>query len=220
MEDTPGIDDAARNELSISALIEAAHAAEDATFLRAEVGFSKLLSIDDMSRSGRLDVARRLTNVGLASRAERYLPSRPYSAEEADLVADVYLQTGQADRAVEVLSHVVDGKTSPKLGEALSATGEDETAILAFEKSGSVQNAAEAAMRAGNWDWIAENDVAGDSGTLSETAQVFLEPPAVPIDPNNPGNGLLVKSSRELRRRAAELLNETQLTDVPQTFTN
>lgn len=220
VEDTPGIDDAARNRLSISALVEASGAADDAAFLRAEVGLSRLLKIDDMPRNGRFDVARRLTSVGLAGRAERYLPGGISTPEEAELVADIYLATGQADRAIEVLSNAAPDQTSRKLGQALSITGENETAILAFQKSGSVQDAAEAAMRAGNWTWIAENNVAGDSGTLSETAQILLAPPAVPVDPNNPGNGLLVKSSRELRRRAAELLSETQLSDVPQTFTN
>ena len=220
VEETPGVNDRTRNDLSTSALIEAAEHAEDATFLRAEVGLSKLMRIDDMSRAGRFDVARRLTALGLAARAERYLPEPPGTVEEAELVAEIFLQTGQARRAVEVLTNLTEGQTSQRLGKALSATGENESAILAFERSGQVKDAAEAAMRAGNWTWIAENDVAGDSGTLSETARIFLAPPAVPIDPNNPGNGLLVKSSRELRRRAAELLSETQLSDVPQTFTN
>ena len=196
-------------------MAQASAKAEDAAFLRAEVGLSKLMNLPDMPRAGRLEVARRLTSLGLATRAERYLPDRLAAPDEAELVAEIYLQIGQPQRAVDVLTNLAEGETSPKLGEALSATGEDETAILAFEKSGLVKDAAKAAMRAGNWNWIAENDVAGNSGTLSETARVFLAPPAVPVDPNNPGNGLLVKSSRELRRRATELLSETQLSDVP-----
>ena len=219
-DDTPGLNDGTRNVLAISALAHAANDADDAMFLRSELGLSPRVTIDDMTRRQRFDVAARLLDLGLPRRAAPYVATLPATLDEAETLAEVYLQTGQPDRAIDVLSNVVEGQTPRKLGEILSATGEVETAILAFERSGAMDAAVQAAIRAGNWAWIAENGSDDGNGILSETARAFLAPPAVPVNPNDPGNGLLVKSSRALRKHAAELLGATQLTNNPDVFTN
>ena len=219
-EDTPGLDKKTRSDLSIATLAQAFNTADNAAFLRAELGMSRFFKVGDMPRHDRFNMARRLTDIGLANRAERYLPPNPSLVDEIAVAAEVLVQTGQSSRAIELLSDRDEAETIRALGQVLSERGQDETAILAFEESGALDEAARAAMRAGNWDWIAKREVAGKSGALSETARALLAQPSAPTDPNDPGNGQLVNSSRELRRRAAELLSETSLSGDQPAFTN
>ncbi len=218
-EDTPGLNTQTRAALASSALVVATQLAETPNFLRAEVGLSKLLNVSDLPHADQFEIARRLLDIGLVDRAERYLGNEPTSIMEFETVADVLTKTGQTARAVSLLSGRIEEATARKLGEVFSAVGQDEDAVKAYERGGSMDAAARAAMRSGDWEWIAEREIAGQSGALSETTRLLLSPTETSNDPGNPANGELITTSQEIRRHVAALLSETSL-EKAQPFTN
>ena len=75
-------------------------------------------------------------------------------------------------------------------------------------------------MRAGAWDWLANQDIAGSSGALSDAARKLVSPTSTPEDGDDPVNGQLIRSSEVLRQLANALLAETELNRDAATFTN
>ena len=210
-EETPGLTDGTRNDLSISALVAAAKKADDLTFLKSELGFSKLQNIGDIPREGRLEIAERLSNLGLAARAEAYLPSTPTGNDEVGTVAKVLANLGREDQAIQLLSIVEDGESTRQLGETLAQAGMDSAAIEAFQDGGFVDEAIRAAIRAGDWDWISSNaDQDSDVG-LSAATRALTAPAVQPSSFNEPINGALIATSRDRRRGARTLLEQTNL---------
>ena len=215
-ENTPGLDKKSRSELATSALVAATRSAEAPVFLRAEIGLSKLLTVSAMQRTDRFFVAQRLLEIGLAERAKRYLANMPESIDELETVANVLIETGQAEDAVSLLSNYEEPAASTKLGETLSILGQNQDATNAYERGGSLDKAAYSAMRSGNWEWLAARDIEGRIGALSEIARLLLDRSD---PPEEPGNGDLILSSQEIRRQAAALLSETRVTGSS-SFTN
>jgi len=218
-EDTPGLDRETRSKLAVSGLMAATQSADASVFLRAEVGLSKLLEVSEMKRVDRYSVAKRLLSIGLAERAERYLASVPESIDELETVASVLTETGQAELAVNILSNRDGNATASKLGDVLSVIGQTQDAIEAYERGGSLDEAARAAMRSGDWQWIAERQVGGKSGALSEIARLLIDRGETTEESGIPQNGELILTSRELRKQAVALLSETNVTDAS-SFTN
>ena len=222
-DDTPGLDPVSRNRLAISAVTEAARHADDAEFLRSEVGLSKLLTVEDMERKARFEVADRLLSIGLASRATDYLIGEPGTAEELETLVRVYAATGQSHLAVSVLKARSDDSAARQLGMVLSEIGQNGPAVQAFEDGGSLEEAAHAAIRAGDWEWIAQREIAGTTGALSDAARSLgasTGDTGLSSNPDEPENGRLIMSSQELRQHARALLIETDLSSEQVPFTN
>lgn len=218
-EDTPGLNAQVRSNLAASALVAATHLAEAPNFLRAEVGLSKLIKVSEMLPTDRFSIAKRLLDIGLVERAAVYVTNNPTSVVELTTVADILTNTGQTERAIRLLSERPDEASARKLGQILNSAGQVNDAIAAYERSGSLNEAAFAAIRSGNWEWIAARKISGESGSLSETTRLLNEPISQSLDSASPGNGDLIQTSREIRRRAAALMSETSMPNLAP-FTN
>ena len=223
-DDTPGLDVQSRNRLSNSAIVEAARHADDAVFLRTELGLAKLASVADIPNGERFEVARRLQAIGLSSRALNYLVGDPESPEDLDTQIEILAATGQEPRAISILDGHDDEAAARQLGAVLSRIGENAAAVSAFDEGGLKEAAARSAIRAGNWDWIADREISGTSGNLSAAARRLAASTRPSEDTagesDAPANGILVTSSQELRQHAEALLEETELASGEPAFTN
>ena len=218
-DETPGLTDATRNDLAVSALVAAAERADDVVFLTSEVGLSKLFDIDTIERGSRFEIARRLLNIGLPDRAEIYLPTIPEDIEEVTTVANTWNDLGRSDQAIALLSGQAQKDTARRLAEILSQTGMNEEAIVAYQNSGALTEATNAALRAGNWDWITNNTGDGEE-ELAETAERLTSSLPQPTSADEPMNGALIRSSQVRRKSARMLLERTQISNSPLSFTN
>jgi len=203
-EDMPGIDDVLRQTLAAEALVQAEKVAEPVAFLKTEVSLNYLSPQEVIDRTSRFKIAKRLTDLGLAERAIPYLPDDPMEMEEVLITADVLFATGAEMRAVALLESRPEDVARKKLGLMLSRVGQDALAVPVFASSGQLDDAVDAAMRVGDWDWIASQET-----SVSEAARGLLSP--VP-DPGvtQPINGALVRSSQALRAHAKSLLGEQE----------
>lgn len=223
-EDTPGLNAQTRNALSGSAIVQAARRADDAVFLRSEVGLLKLLNVDDMTNAERFEVARRLVSIGLPARAQTYLRDDPGSTDDLRTFVGVLAATGQGDAAIAFLSARVDREATRQLGHVLSRNGKNDQAVRAFEESGSLDEAAQSAIRAGDWAWIAAQNIPGSTGALSDAARTLTThndtQDEIANGTDEPMNGRLITASQNLRRHAQNLLSETDLSSIDSAFTN
>ncbi|NNE78747.1 MAG: hypothetical protein HKN18_00605 [Silicimonas sp.] len=217
---SPGLNDQTRGALSASALIAAAEVAEDVAFIKSEIGFSKLVDVQSMTRDGRYAVALRLLSLGLAERAKAYLPDVPASPIERTATAEVLFATGRTGEAITLLAGRLEPEAAEKLGMIYARDGQDGLAVNAFEGGGHLDQAAKAAIRAGEWNWIAARELEGASGQLSEAMRGLLAEQDDQNASNGPENGALVRASQVRRSQIRALLAETELTDVPVPFTN
>ena len=218
-EDTPGLNHATRQDLAASGVVQAAKDAEDSAFLRAEIAFSKLFEVQDIESSDRFLVARKLLSIGLASRAQKYLIDEPQTIEEVETASDILSANGRTNEAVELLTAQENAKVALQLGRLLSSVGENDSAIKAFESDGLIEEAAQSAIRAGNWNWIAERNIEGTSGVLSDAARLLALPAEVSEEvTEEPANGQLIVSSQQLRAHAKSLLSETELSSDSTSF--
>ena len=219
-EDTPGLDRNTRRDLAVSGVVSATRNAEDGEFLRTEIAFSKLFEVQDINSSDRFLVAQKLSAIGLASRAQKYLVDGPQTTEEVVIASDIFLANGRNEEAVDLLSTQNSADAVHQLGRILSRVGKNGPATQAFEDGGFIEEAAQSALRAGDWSWIAERNIEGSSGALSDAARTLSSPLHVLDSTEDPGNGRLIVSSQILREHAQSLLSETELSKNREAFTN
>ena len=218
--DSPGLDSNSRNELSANALVAAAHTADDVTFLKSELGLSKLMNVETMTRTGRFAVATRLSDLGLPKRAQAYLPTDPETPSERTVAAKILHETGNTMQAISLLSGNEELDVAESLGSLYAADGQENLAIQTYVGGGHLDRATQAAIRAGDWNWIATNDVAGSSGGLASATRSLMTPMENQGVMSQIGNGDLVRASQARRSEINTLLSETEFTDVPEMFTN
>ncbi|MCV6591668.1 MAG: hypothetical protein OIF48_01855 [Silicimonas sp.] len=223
-EDTPGLNADTRGALARMAIVAAAHHADDGAFLRSEVGLSKLYAVDQITEAGRFDVAARLLSIGLASRARAYVLEEPGSNEALETLIRVYAATGDPQKAILLLTGREDAAAARQLGIVLSQIGQNGPATRAFERSGAVEDAAQSALRAGDWTWLAARDIEGQTGALSDAARSLafssVEKDAAKEDEETPANGRLILATQDRRRHVQTLLTETEIAPDGAAFTN
>ncbi len=209
--DMPGIDTTIRQALAAEALAAAVDIAGPVEFLKAEIGLSPLAPEQLIARETGFNLAKRLAGMGLARRALAYLPDEPHSLDEAIVTAAVLTSTGDTARAVDLLTARTETEAFANLGTVLSSIGRDAEAVSVLAAGGQMDAAIEAAMRVGNWEWIASRD-----GTVSDAAGALLSPSLEPAEASA-SNANLIRESEALRSHAAILLGET---NPDQAFTN
>lgn len=171
-----GVTEIEMRSLSALAVEAAADHVEDATFLRTEIGLSSALRPDDLPRDTRFDLIRRLINLGLPDRSLRYLPSDPQNEKEFSLILRLLSLTGQSEKAISMAKAETHPLVLSALGEIFERQNDDLSAQRAFDKGGDIESAAAAAMRNGQWNWIAdkgESEIAGAIGSLTSETEAF-----------------------------------------------
>ena len=213
VDDLPGLDTDARRDLSAHALQRAVETADDEQFLKAELGLSRLAPPSAISPSGRLLLAHRLVEMGLAHRAEKYIPDALDSIDALSVAVDVMIDMDQPGRAVALISESTVPERDRLLGMALSAAGQARDATYAFAAVGEETKAVETALQNADWDWIEEHGEA----PFAEAAAVLRVPLLRPDAELEAPNGTLIEGSRA-RRSQIELLLEA--TSATQALTN
>lgn len=204
-EEATGLVLETRTELAARGLAAAAAVADNVMFLETELALSRLARPEDMSRTGRVDAAERLMLLGLAGRARGYLPDDPGTKRELAIAAEVMQTSGASEEAINLLSGRPDPLILSQLGRILSQGGRETDAVEAFERGGHREKATGAALRAGNWDWIAENG----ADEIAVAANALL-PAKGEAGGDGAANGALLLSAAERRRQARQLLEATR----------
>lgn len=216
IEDTPGLNSRTRKSLAIRALAEAAKNADSLQFVKAEIGLANVTSASDFSSDERLAIAQRLLDLGFPDRSLRYFSNDPESLVELEARSEALITGGKADEAIRFLESSALPGTQNVLGRAFVASGLYDEALSTFEMSGEVPEAISAALRIGNWSWIAEID----SPELSEPVATLIEPISASSINDEAPNGQLIDASRTRRRHVESILNATSLAESDSGFTN
>ncbi|MEM6386077.1 MAG: hypothetical protein AAF718_07555 [Pseudomonadota bacterium] len=205
VEPSPGLSVESRRVISTLAMKSAALSANSSDFLKTEIGLSRLVPPDALDRETRLLISRRLTNLGLASRATIYLPANPTSSDEYTLTAQVLKELGNPEGAITLLESrpTLDG--ADVLGDALMTAGDARAAIAAYENANDVDSATSIAMQIGDWSWLARNGL----DEISSIARALVDPKNPDEQNTTSPNGRLILSSQARRSEIENLLELT-----------
>ncbi|MEM9151951.1 MAG: hypothetical protein AAGB19_16050, partial [Cyanobacteria bacterium P01_F01_bin.3] len=207
VEPSPGLSVESRRVISILAMKSAAQSANSSDFLKTEIGLSKLVPPDALDRETRLLISRRLTDLGLPSRATVYLPANPKTSNEYTLTAQILKDLGNPEDAITLLESRTTLGGADVLGDALMKAGDARAAIAAYEDADDVDGAASIAIQIGDWSWLAKNG----PDEISSIAKALVDPTS-PSDQNTTSpNGLLIANSQD---RRSEIMNLLELTST------
>lgn len=213
-ERSPGLTEDSRLSLATLAIAGAAEQADDAMFLRSELGFSKIADTTRIPREQRVMVADRLLSLGLDERALPYISASPTTDEERRVAASVYAGLQRHDEAIAALSGTEGNDLLADLGSVLLKSGRPAEAVEVFARAAQIEAASDAALRDGDWDWIRENaeePLAKASEALRDDAEVATD---------RQSNAALLVRAETRREQARFLLDRTRLDENPQAFTN
>ncbi|MDJ0637850.1 MAG: hypothetical protein QNJ20_03375 [Paracoccaceae bacterium] len=213
VDDLPGLTFDTRRDLSAHALQTAVETADDAQFLKAEIGLSRLAPPDAITPAKRLRLADRLVGMGLPNRAAKYVSKEPASLEALTVAVNVLIGLDQAERAVALIKDSTVAGRGQLLGLALDAAGLEQDATRAFAAAGDDTRAVGSALQIADWDWIEEN---GDA-PIAEAAETLRAPLAPDVTSSETPNGILIEASRTRRSQIEVLLNATSVSPA---FTN
>ena len=213
---SPGVDDHSRRDLASAAIGAAGAGAEEALFLRTELALSKVADPFGMDDPERIEVARRLMELGLPDRALVYLDEEPDSDSERHVKALALSGLGRRDEAIALLSNATSPELLSSLGSILLKDGRAEEAAQVLQKASKTEAASLAAIRDADWTWLEANAPAPLS-----TASRFLRGTATSLPEEiGDGNAELLKLAAQRREQAAILLETTDLPKTDRSFTN
>ena len=185
---------------------------DDAVFLARYFADRALFDRADPPVDLRLDVARRLLEVGFAAEARQALGPARTVAEGRVIAARAALAEQDTGQALALLAGMVGAEPAALQAEALGLAGDHAAAAEAYRRAGLPQRAAAEQWRAGDWDAVRSN------GTEPQRAVLALDPPqdvaeaeATP-PPEGPvslaGAQALLEASRAARGAWSALLAE------------
>lgn len=215
-EGSPGVTKVIRRELAAKAIGEAGAVADEATLLRTELAFSKIADTHLLPNEQRLQLAERLTALGLPDRALAYVTEIPVSDVARRIKAEVLADLQRFDEAIAILSDGTSPELLNHLGAVLLRSGRPAEAVDAFAKASEFEKASFAAIRDANWTWLEANS----DETLSTASRELGKSSATPIGGSGVGNIDLLKRSAQRRAQAKLLLERTKIELGASAFTN
>lgn len=213
---SPGVDDQARRDLASAAIGAAGAMAEKALFLRTELALSKVADPFATGASERIEVARRLMELGLPDRALVYLAQEPISDSERNVRALVLSDLGRRSEAIALLSGASSPELLSSLGAILLKDGRAEEAAQVLRRASETNAASLAAIRDADWSWLEANAPA----PLSTASRVLRHAATDLPEGLGNGNAGLLRQAAERRGQAAVLLDTTDFSKNSSAFTN
>ena len=209
----PGLTPESRASIAMLALGRIADIEDESKFVRAEVGFSKMLPSEEISEAATSELVQRLHSLGLSSRALKYLPLKEDSLDARLLMAEVLFSTGSTEQSLDLL----DSNAAPEFAliraKILETRGNFRQAAEAYLGVDDQKRATLKALQSADWDWLSQAaplDAGAHVGTLLAADQM----------PNSVGEPSvdypqLVTKSEERRAAVQALLDTTTVrTDV------
>jgi tetratricopeptide (TPR) repeat protein len=213
---SPGVDDQARRVLASAAIGAAGAMAEKALFLRTELALSKVADPFGMRDAERIEVARRLMDLGLPDRALVYLAQEPISDSERQVRALALSDMGRRDEAIALLSNATSTELLSSLGSILLKDGRADEAAQVLRKASETEAASLAAIRDADWSWLEANAPA----PLATASRVLRDAATDLTEGLGDGNADLLRSAAQRRGQAAVLLDTTEFSKTVPPFTN
>ena len=200
----PGLTPSIRTDISAEALGVAVLDADDATFLRTELGLSDFASPEVLDASRRYDMVRRFLGLGLPELAAKYLPVEMETADEIRLAAETFSALDRRAFALTLVGNTDDRELEDVRAELLAQVRNFEAAAKALENLGEARAAEIQALRSGDWDWIADDG----PQRLSLTARTAISKPITESD----SQGVNVALLEDVSGRYAAFLELLEIT--------
>lgn len=205
----PGLTSDVRTSIAKLALTAISQIEDDDEFVRSEIGFSKLVSPEDLPEVGDVALIERLYDLGLPQRALRYLPVLPETQNSLALTSKVLLANGSVEQAMALVQDSETASSKAIRAQILDLRGDLLKSAEAYLEIEDLDRATLKAMRSGSWEWLV------DAGPLEASALVQslneTSSPKFP-DTNRPENFSALISRSKNRRTSAQALLE--LTEV------
>ncbi|MEM9684972.1 MAG: hypothetical protein AAF942_16995, partial [Pseudomonadota bacterium] len=200
----PGLTETVLRDVSAEALAVAVTDADDATFIRTELGLSDFAPPDVLDSTSRYELVKRFLDLGLPSLASKYLPETAETPEELRLTTATIAALDRKEEALALLSVDEADALADVRADLLMRLGDFSEAATIFDRIGRPEEAQLQALRSGDWAWISERG----PEELSATVRTATAPDSL-LEGLRDNSSLIDDLSR---RRAAyvDLLERTQ----------